>query len=135
MPPQFLSGRKGEVKVGSTILNVTGWTFTPEASIEDTTNTGDVAADGNTYESHLGTTIKAKGNFKADWDALARPTDATPNLQPMSVVAIKLYLVADGDYIDIPVATITSFPLVSEVKGKISFTCEFQVNGVFTWPV
>lgn len=134
MAKRFLSGRGGKVLVGSTDMNVTGWSFNPECKTEDTTNTGDIAADGNTYESHLLTTLAAKGNFKAEWDANNKPVSAPPNLQPGQSVALKLYFEPAGDYINIAAATITSLPIVSEVKGKISFTCEFLVNGTWMMP-
>jgi len=129
-----LSGRGGKAAVDGTTLNIGGWSFSPQCNVEDTTDTGDIGSDGNTYESHLVTTLSASGNFKADWDADAKPTSTPPNLQPGREVALKLYFEPAGDYINIPKATITSLPIVSEAKGKITFTCEFKVNGQWTMP-
>ena len=132
---QFLSGAQGTVKVGGQSLGIQSWSFTPESKLEDTTNTRDYdQMTGNTYESHVPTLMSGKGSFKADWDALAIPTAATPNLQPGKDVALRLQLGDTVRYIDIPHATITSLPITSEVRGRVSYTCEFTTNGKFNMP-
>jgi len=135
MAQQFLSGQLGIVRAGSTTLHVKSWEFTADAKTEDTTNTGDyVVVRGQVYESHVLTTIGGKGNFKADFDVLSPFALVSPSINIGASVALKLYLDA-SKYVDIPKASITSVPIVSEVKGKISYQCDFLVNGIFTMPV
>lgn len=136
MAQLFKSGKRGTIAFDSWTLEVTGWTFTAEGKIEDTTNTGDyVVAEDRVYESHILTTLSGKGTCKAVWDFNDIPTGGgAPELAPGLECAVTLHL-DENSYILCPKVTVTNLPIVSEVKGKISFDVEFTCNGPFTLPV
>lgn len=116
------SGRNGKVMLGATTYNVTGWEFNQEIDILDTTNSA-----SNGYENSITGVAKASGNFKADF-----PQGDT--LPPLGAeVVVQLFDVA-GSAICSAKAWIASAPLTSEVKGKVSFSCSFRVNGQWTPP-
>ena len=121
----FLSGKDGEVTVGATAINVTGWNFDQEVDTLETTHSG---SDG--LEEHITGIKRASGSFTANWDTEAPASTNPPDLNIGSTLtSMKLYMEASGDYIAIPLATVTSVPIVSEVKGLVSYTCNFKVNG------
>lgn len=134
MAKRILTGKTGTVVVGSATVHIESWSFDPEAKLTETTDTADVT-NGTLYETHVPVAVGAKGSFKANWDANAIPTAASPNLQPGVSVALRLNLETNGKYINVPVAIITNLPIASEAKGKITFSCSFTVSGPFTLPV
>ena len=134
MAKQFLSGKRGQVLFDALRMDVKEWSFTAECKIEDTTNTGDyVAVKDQVFESHIITTLSAKGTVKMDWDALAMPSQQSPKIQPGTSCAMTLYL-DQGNAVTVDKATITIFPLTSEVKGKIQYQVDFVANGEFDFP-
>jgi hypothetical protein len=116
------SGQNGKVVVGGMAYNVTGWEFSPEIDTLDTTNS---ASDG--FEETITGITKATGNFKADLPQ----SGALPSLGTKVAVSFYDYL---GAVIVSGYAWITSHPLTSEVKGKISYTCQLKFTGSFVSP-
>jgi hypothetical protein len=130
MATQFMTGIGGKVMIATTTMNVTGWSFNCTVDVHDTTHSG----SGGYAESLLGL-LHGKGSFKANWDALAVPTDTSaPNLTSGVQVAAKFYIGTTGKYIS-ATCNLTEVAIQSDVKGLVSYSCNFETVGAFVLPV
>lgn len=126
----FICGQSGEVTVGVTTINVTGWSATSTQTEIDTTNT----ASGG-YTTQIYCQKSASGTFTAGWDTAAIPTAAAPGLVEGAAIDLHLYITSAGDFFDCPIANVQSIEVGSEVDGQITYTVSWKNNGPFAWPV
>jgi len=125
------SGKEGKVTVDTTDLNIRSWTRTETMATEDTTHTG-----SSGYRESVNTIREAAGTVEADWDADAMPTDDPPNLVTGAEVALYLYVgaVADNKKYTHPVVVVTEVASNSDVRGKVSFSFNWESRGTWTYP-
>lgn len=125
----YICGQSGEVTVGPTTMNVTGWTATSTQTELDTTNT----ASGG-YTEQIYCQKSCSGTFTAGWDEAAIPTAAVPGLVEGAAIDLHLYITSAGNFLDVPVANVQSIEVTSEVDGQITYTVSWKNNGPFVWP-
>ncbi len=136
MPQDHKVGKLGYAKIQAaggtiTIVHIDEWGFNPTGGTEETTNTGTAG-----FETHEPTTKGATLTFGASWDANAMPHDTAPVFDVGDKITVELYIddPADDVKFEIPTVIVTSLPVVSNVKGKVSWTCEGRVSGSWTNP-
>lgn len=127
----FKSGKIGKASIAGTDVHIEGWQVNPASENLETSNTGDGG-----YESGIHGLKSATGQFNATWDKNAQPQVAVPVFDIGDDVLLYLYV---GDPLDdlkwnFPIAQITELPMVSEVKGKVTWTCQFKASGIFYAP-
>lgn len=127
----FHSGSLGKAQFNGTDLHVTGWTCSFDDPILDTTNTGT-----NRYDTGIYSVSKASGQITADWDSdTASGGTLPPKIQRFaSLTNVRLYIgdPANNKYHDFPSVLVSQNAHTSEVKGKVSYTLQWQSNGTFT---
>ena len=128
----FHSGSLGKAKFDTAELHVTSWTCSFDDPPLDTTNTGT-----NRYETGIYSVSKASGQITADWDSdpVSSPATIPPKIGRFAVLTnVELYIgdPANGKKHVFPSVLVTQTAHTSEVKGKVSYTVQWQSNGTFT---
>lgn len=125
-----LTGRKLAAKAGSTVICVTAWNLNPTNDVQEVTNS--CSAGAKEYEAGLD---GGDGSATLVWDAETNPFSGTDSIKPGTKITLTLSLEADitaGDFV-VP-AIITGTPIGVGVGGRVEVTCNFNINGVITWP-
>jgi len=126
----FHSGSLGKAWFDGQDLHITGWTCSFDDPVLDTTNTGT-----RRYETGIFSVSKASGQITADWDS-ETATGLPPKIQRFAELTnVRLYI-GDPDvnnkYHEFPSVLVSQNAHTSEVKGKVSYTLQWQSNGTFT---
>ncbi len=123
-----ITGDSGKVNIVAADLDITGWNLDITAEVHDISNTG-----GAGWAEFIGGMKGATGSFTANLDSLAHPTTTAPVITPGTAATIKLF--TDGTKFFQGSCIITGLPHVSQVKGLITYTCNFTITGALTFPV
>jgi len=125
------AGRYGKVTVGVTDLEIRGWTREETIGTEDTTNTG-----SGGFRDSVDTIKEASGTVEADWDVDAPPTDDPPNIRAGTEAALELYIgdPANDKKFTHAKVVIVGVPTASEVRGKVSYSFNWESRGSWTYP-
>lgn len=115
----FSSGKDGIVKVGSTDMKVTSWSFNDNSDALEVTNTS-----SGGFREYIGGLDGGDGSFTAHWDDTNKPTTA---MKPGDKVALTLTLITGTSYtFD---AIITQIAYSVDVTGLVDYTANFTATG------
>ena len=128
----ILSGKIGKAQVNGTDLDITEWSFDPQADELDAGHTG--GAGFANYEAGL---KRATFQISANWDADAHPTSSPPALIPgTKLTNVHLYLgdPADDNKVVMASALITGLPISSSVGELVTWQYNGRSNGAYVLP-
>ncbi len=123
--PRHETGKEGSIHIDGAEARITGWNASDECDWQETTHTG----SGGFYEDIPGT-FKMTGSFNGSFD-LDDPL--VPGISSGVIVALQLDYEASNPAATLAKAGIDSFEITSEVKGVVTFTCNFHSIGTYAW--
>lgn len=131
------TGKSGRVFAVTAILNATKWTATASGVDVETTNyeSTNSQATGVTQLYEEGAIGKLSLEF--DVSAIYMQEDLSPPRLVFGQVIGPIYLYINrvqGIGISMPLARITSVPIMSDVAGKVEYSFKGKAQGVFFLP-
>ena len=117
-----LAGKAATLKIGATNYPITRWTYTPTVEALDDS---DSLSSGR--EDYVTGFSSATGTVEGYLDITSTSTNPITAAKPGTAVTILLHINAT-EKLSIP-CLITSFPITSEIKGKITYSFDYQSTG------
>ena len=121
------SGVLGTVTVGSTNMDVTGWSGDLEVVEIDTTTTADSG-----WEDAIAGPKKFSGSFDFFYNTAKKPTGSTAGLTAGNTPTLSLVATTGETFSG--QSLITKLSLKSKVKDGFMVTASFRSKGVWTLP-
>lgn len=123
------SGVNSNVQSGSLDMDASGWSADVEVSTFDSTTTADAG-----WEDTTAATKKVSGSFDFFYNVAKKPTGATANLTPGSIVTLTLYVNKTISESLVGSALILKLSLKEKVKDGFIVTASFTSKGIWTLP-
>jgi len=117
-----LSGKAATLKIGAQEFPITRWTYTPTVEALDDSNS---MSSGR--EEFVAGFSSATGTVEGYLDITSANTNPITLAKPGTAVTILLHINA-AEKLSIP-CLITSMPITAEVKGKVSYSFDYQSTG------
>lgn len=124
------TGKEGSAMVGSTVLEITGWSASPVASEHRTDDTGTAG-----YSDRVTGIRDCKFTIEINIDLATNLFD-TPAIVPGATLSsVKLfYQGTTGAHFDFPSAKVLETPVTSKVDDLTKMTITCANKGAFTMP-
>ena len=127
---RFFSGTDGRVILGTTEIEVTGWSATETIDLVETTH---AASAG--FKTYLEGPKSIAGKIEFFWDSEQNPLAPPLGLAAGNRVQLSLCLhKSAATALDVPEAIVKQVALNSQVGGVFHCSAQFQSSGSYTLP-
>ena len=121
----YLCGDEGFVNVGVTRLDVTNWTASENAELDETTNTASAG-----FKENITCKKSMTGTVEANFDAALGPK-AAPDISAGDLIALDLNTGAAGQY-DLS-AHVTRLNWTNPAGNAVTYSFDFESTGPYAY--